>query len=153
MQDFERFTGVNLGGYKAYQFAPMEYIETLPTVVNGSCANPVVFVDGKQWLSAYSTPNTINVQESGKQTKSGMLFKLKISSFYPKQTPAALANLLAMCNHKFAVLVADNNGNKKLFLNMRFNFSPQSQNSPNKRAGYAMSFYLESLAPAPYYPF
>lgn len=150
MEDFERFEGVNLGGARQYQFAPMDDISVLPIVLYGSCVSDAQFIDGKRWLNAYSTEGTIKVTEKPKQEKSGESFTLKVVGFYPKQSPEALTNLMKMHGRKFAVLIFDNNGMKRLFLNMRFQFTPVSQSSVKKRPGYQLLFYKKDIKPAPF---
>lgn len=153
MNDFERFTGANLGGAREFHFALMSDIQTLPTTTNGTCNSAVLFKDGKRWLKAYSTPETIDVKEKPKKHKAGRLWQLAVSGFYPKQTPQALANLVQMDKRRFAVKVIDNNGYEKLFLNLKFSFTPVSQKSVKKRAGYSLNFALDATKPASFYPF
>jgi hypothetical protein len=96
----------NKGGLCSFQFAPVEWVETMPLAADGEYLGTVDFISGKTWLSGYATKDTLNwVEEENNE-----LYKPALKGFCPTDEPDNLALFASMKKTTYIILCKDRHG-------------------------------------------
>jgi len=145
----------NLAGLLSFQFAQVDSIVSYSGVFNGKVLFPLTFKIGSDWLKGYSTPSTLNFNESFKSNEHGSYYEQTISGFVPADKADLISLIEEMDNQYFVSLVKDSAGQQRLVgafgSPMLFSANFDSGLSKSDSKGFQFKFYTESINRAPVY--
>ncbi len=156
MNDFTSFQDTdNIGGCQSFQFIPVNQVVSIPDPIDFVIPTEPTLLSGATFFNGYSTAKTLLFDEKTQKNNAGEYFLQKISGFYPKIRPSILKLFKEMKNHKFIVLVHDNNNMLRMVGTLEqpleFSYSLSTGTNPVQRNGITFEFTAENELPAPMY--
>lgn len=146
---------VNLGGLKGFKFIPSNLVTSMPTINSGVIGSALTLSLGQSWLNGYSTPETLDFDEEGKDSDNGVFYTQKLSGFTPGDSSEisslmsemnGLPFIIQFTNPKNEIKLIGTHGYPLIFTSK---FASGSSRADSK--GYQFEFAGESLFSAPAY--
>lgn len=145
----------NMGGNQRFLFIPITDIEILYLAVNQIVSTPPELKTDCSFFKGYASYKTLLFEEKQEQSAAGSYFNQKLSGFYPKINPTAIALFSEMQNQYFIVIVLDNNGQLRMVGNLeqplKMRYSLSTGSNPATRNGVEYEFAGQSQFPAPFF--
>lgn len=104
----------NLGGLVGFKFIHSSAVETWPGVFNGKVTTSLTLKAGHEWLTGYSTPETLSFDEEGDDNPNGPIYDRLISGFVPGEKDELLDLMSQMQGQEFILLIKDPNQKQRL---------------------------------------
>lgn len=114
MSNFPTKRAYNPGGLVSFQFVHHASVGAFPPMTNGVADSVIILRDDLTWLSAYSTPYTLQFTERAETTAHGVRYLHRITGYVPGDHAEVIAQMQAMDNQYFTALVKDANNRVRL---------------------------------------
>lgn len=102
--------GDNMGGARAFRFAPIEDFTALPLTVQGVIIDEPSFVSGKDWYTGRVTEDSADFSEKEKRVEGVLCIESTFTGDVPGDDIPQRRNLDDIMRHHLIVDVVDNNG-------------------------------------------
>lgn len=153
--NFPKKKSYNPGGLRTFKFVPVSFILSYPAIIDGKINSALQLLPGKEWLTGYSTPYTLEYSENAKKSTQGDYYDQSLSGFAPGDHEDLLDVIQSLNDQYFILLVEDARGQLRLVGGYGFplaftaDFSSGSSRSDSK--GFSFEFSGQSIFRAPIY--
>lgn len=154
MESFKKVSRPVIAGASRCSFIPVEEVVSFPKAFDHSIyALNIELLPGSIWLDGNSGIDSLEFDESPKETSNGLVFENAISGIVPDDSKEIALNFFKSRYKKFIVVYVDNQGEMKVFgtleepLNLQFSFKTASVGGVK---GWPFKFYGTSVTPSYY---
>lgn len=155
LTNFPKSKTYNLGGLVGFKFVHCSAVDSWPGIFNSKVSQALLLKPGFEWLTGYSTPETLNFDEPSKETQNGPYYEKIVSGFVPGDKEELLALMEQMDGRMFILIIKDTNGQDRLigshgdFLTFYSTYNSGSTRQDQK--GYNFKFTGSAIFRAPVY--
>jgi hypothetical protein len=111
MEAFAPIQRIITGGLGAFEFVPVEGINSWPAVFNISTfSDEITLKPGYSWLAGYADYNTLEYTETPTYGPQGAFYKCQLTGFLADDPEGTTANLLASFNKKYIIRFTTHQG-------------------------------------------